>query len=104
MPFKSYLRIGSKIELKAILTSLLLCTTIACTNKSLKGVTDQDRIRVIIDTDANNEIDDQFALAYLLFNGELFDLEGVTVNATRGGGHVDLHYEEARRILMLSNR
>jgi len=28
-----------------------------------------NRISVIIDTDANNELDDQHALAYLFFNG-----------------------------------
>ncbi len=60
------------------------------------------RIRVIFDTDANNELDDQHALAYLLFNGETFDVEGITVNATANGGMIDNHYEEAERILKLS--
>ncbi|HLE56230.1 MAG TPA: nucleoside hydrolase [Rhodothermia bacterium] len=60
------------------------------------------RIRVIFDTDTNNELDDQHALAYLLFNGGAFDLEGVTVNATYNGGGIDEHYREAERILELS--
>ena len=60
-----------------------------------------DRIRVIFDTDTNNELDDQHALAYLLFNGDAFDLEGVTVNATYNGGGIDDHYREAARILEL---
>ena len=28
---------------------------------------EENRIRVILDTDANNEIDDQHSIAYLLF-------------------------------------
>ncbi len=61
-----------------------------------------NRIRVIFDTDANAELDDQHALAYLLFNGETFDVEGVTVNATSGGGTIVDHYAEAERILQLT--
>ena len=59
------------------------------------------RLRVIVDTDANNELDDQHALAYLLFNGRSFDVEGVTVNATRGGGDITEQVAEARRVLTL---
>ncbi len=65
------------------------------------------KIPVIFDTDANNEVDDQHALAYLLFNGKHFDVEGVTVNATSAptgysdGSDVKDHYEEAKRILQL---
>ncbi|TVS13249.1 MAG: hypothetical protein EA424_21760 [Planctomycetaceae bacterium] len=62
---------------------------------------DDDGIRVILDTDANNEIDDQHAIAYLLFNRDVFDVEGITVNATRGGGPVQQHYDEAERIVTL---
>lgn len=59
--------------------------------------------RVIFDTDANNELDDQHALAYLLFNGHIFDLDAVTVNATYNGGDIEGHYLEANRILQLCN-
>lgn len=59
------------------------------------------RIPVIVDTDANNELDDQHALAYVLLSGDTFDVAGVTVNATRGGGNVSQHYEEARRVMAL---
>lgn len=62
------------------------------------------KVRLIYDTDANNELDDQFALMYLLVNGPTFDLEGVTVNATKSGGKIDGHYEEAKRILQLGQR
>ena len=56
---------------------------------------------LIFDTDTNNEIDDQHALAYLLFNSEKFDIKGITVNATVNGGGIDEHYEEANRIMQL---
>jgi purine nucleosidase len=59
------------------------------------------KIPVIFDTDANNELDDQHALAYLLFNGETFTVEGVTVNTTRSGGGIENHYAEAERIIKL---
>lgn len=59
------------------------------------------RPRILIDADANNELDDQHALAYVLLNGDDFDLVGITVNATRGGGDVRAHYEEARRVIAL---
>jgi len=63
--------------------------------------TGNEKIRVIFDTDANNELDDQHALAYLLLNGKTFDVKGVTVNATHNGGNIDSQYEEAARIIKL---
>ncbi len=60
-----------------------------------------EKVRVLFDSDANNELDDQHALAYLLFNGGSFDLEGVTVNRTRNGGDVSKHREEAIRVVKL---
>lgn len=59
------------------------------------------KTRVIFDSDTNNELDDQHALAYLLFNGETFDVAGITVNATRSGGNIDLQYAEAERVTQL---
>ena len=65
------------------------------------------KIDVIFDTDANNEVDDQHALAYLLFNGDHFNVEGVTVNATSSPETFDSftpvsdHYDEARRVMQL---
>lgn len=35
------------------------------------------KVRVIIDTDAHNEIDDQFAIAWVLLSQDVFDVEGV---------------------------
>ncbi len=62
---------------------------------------ENDKIKVIFDTDANNELDDQHALAYLIFNSGIFDILGVTVNATQSGGGIDEHYKEAERIMHL---
>lgn len=60
-------------------------------------------IPVIFDTDANNELDDQHALAYLLLNNQTFDVIGITVNATWNGGAIEKHYEEAERVVKLCN-
>lgn len=61
-----------------------------------------DRIRVVLATDANNELDDQHAIAYLLFNSRTFDAEVITINRTAGGGGIDAHAAEAERIVRLS--
>jgi hypothetical protein len=61
------------------------------------------KLNIIFDTDANNELDDQHALAYLLSNGDFFNLEAITVNATQLGGDIDGHFDEALRILKLYN-
>jgi hypothetical protein len=59
--------------------------------------------RVLLDTDANNELDDQHAIAYMLFSGDAFHVEGITVNRTRGGGDVEKQAEEAERIVKLAS-
>lgn len=61
-------------------------------------------VRLLIDTDANNELDDQYALTYVLHNSDVFDLEGITVNRTYNGGDIQSHYDEAVRILALAER
>lgn len=61
-------------------------------------------IPVIIDTDANNELDDQHALAYALLQPDVFDVVGVTVNNTPRGDGIQGQYDEAKRILHLCNR
>ena len=70
----------------------------ACTNRATET---GDRIPVIFDTDANNELDDQHALAYLLLNPDVFEPVGITVNATRNGGEIGEHVKEAERIVSL---
>ena len=64
---------------------------------------ESEKTRVILDTDANNELDDQHAIAYMLFNGNDFDVEGITVNKTQSGGDVDQHFKEAERVVKLCN-
>jgi len=59
------------------------------------------QIPVILDTDANNELDDQHAIAYMLFNNDVFNIIGITVNATYNGGGIDQHMEEANRVVKL---
>lgn len=59
------------------------------------------KIRVLLDTDANNELDDQHAIAYMLFNSQIFDVEGITVNRTYNGGTIDKQFEEAERVVKL---
>ena len=91
--------------LKISILFLIVLFIGACCNE--KQETIQTKIPVLFDTDTNNEVDDQHALAYLLFSGDHFDLVGVTVNATStpaGYGKesdVSDHYAEAKRILQL---
>ncbi|MRI00788.1 nucleoside hydrolase [Kriegella sp. EG-1] len=61
------------------------------------------RIKIIFDSDANNELDDQFAIAYMLLNGDSFDVKGITVNATRNDVTIQGHFDEAERVMQLCN-
>jgi len=82
---------------------LLLILTIMASTKNNVGSksSNEEKIRIILDTDANNELDDQHAIAYMLFSGDFFDVEGITVNKTYNGGDIEKHYEEAVRIVKL---
>ncbi len=95
--------------LAAIFLSSFACTApeappAASSEETISTEPSPQKIRLIIDSDANNELDDQFALTYALHNSEMFDLEGITVNRTRGGGGIDAHYAEAERVIKLSGR
>jgi len=61
------------------------------------------KMRILIDTDANNELDDQHALAYAFLNEDYFDVVGITVNNTINGEGIQGHYDEALRIIRLFN-
>jgi len=84
-----------KLLPEGICLLIILILLAGCTN------TEPQKIRVLLDTDANNELDDQHAIAYMLFNGDYFDVEGITVNRTSNGGDVNKHYEEAERVVKL---
>ncbi|WP_346861677.1 nucleoside hydrolase [uncultured Draconibacterium sp.] len=59
------------------------------------------KLKILIDTDANNELDDQHALAYAFLNPDVFDVLGVTVNNTANGFGIQGQYDEAERIITL---
>ncbi|MCF8225728.1 MAG: nucleoside hydrolase [Bacteroidales bacterium] len=81
---------------------LLAFASVFCSCSRLANESEK-RIPVILDTDANNELDDQHAIAYMLTNQDVFDIVGITVNSTKNGGLIDNHYTEAVRILTLFN-
>jgi purine nucleosidase len=81
--------------------SLLLLSTLLIAGCATQEKPAEKKIRVIFDTDTNNELDDQHALAYLLFNQQTFKIDGITINATSSGGNIDKQYDEARRVLQL---
>lgn len=89
MNMRSFLSIG-KILAAAVLA--LMCAGCA---------KDDGRMDVIFDTDANNEIDDQHAIAYLLLNDDVFNTLGLTTNTTRNGGDIKLQTLEAKRVTAL---
>lgn len=70
--------------------------------RSSSQQSDRRPTRVLIDSDANNELDDQHAIAYALLSTDDFDVEGITVNRTANGGDIDAQAEEARRIVRLA--
>lgn len=84
----------------SIIAFLIILT--GCDNTKIQ-INNSNKLSVIFDTDANNELDDQHALAYLLFNSDTFKVLGVTVNTTYNGGDIDDQYAEAERILKLCN-
>lgn len=85
-----------------IIVGALLLSGFACQQPSGEvQSTSVKRIPVLFDTDANNELDDQHALAYLLFNDRTFDIRGISVNSTFNGSTIQQQYDEARRIMDL---
>ena len=89
------------------LGSILLVVILlwSCTSEPSENVDAKSKpaIPVIFDTDANNELDDQHALAYMLFNSDIFDIKGITVNETYAGEELQKHVDEANRIVDLCN-
>lgn len=80
---------------------LIFFLVISCTQKPDEPA--PGKVRVLLDTDANNELDDQHAIAYLLLNGDVFSTDGITVNSTRNGGNIEEQAAEAERVVKLCN-
>lgn len=93
-----------RVDLRTYFASLPLCLALLAGQAAhpRTSALAQRLTRVLLDTDANNELDDQHAIAYMLFSGDVFDVEGITVNRTRGGGDVELQAAEAERIVALA--
>ncbi|MFD2999433.1 nucleoside hydrolase [Pontibacter toksunensis] len=87
--------------LKMVFAAACVLLVYSCTSRPESSIQADARIPVIFDTDANNELDDQHALAYLLLNQDTFDVKGITVNATKNGGDIEEQYAEAERVLKL---
>lgn len=63
------------------------------------------KVKIILDCDTKNEIDDQFTIVYALKDPKI-KLEGVvSVQNTRSSGKnsVDIYHKEAKKLLKLSN-
>ena len=97
----------SNLRTPMAIAALLIFTFYSCCDCPEQEAETSFRHHVIFDTDANNEVDDQYALAYLLFSGDHFAVEGVTVNATSDPDGYDTfssvsdHYDEAKRVMQL---
>lgn len=90
--------------MKKIFYAVAVILLVSCTSQK-KETKEQlsNKIKILIDTDANNELDDQHALAYAFLNSDVFDIVGVTVNNTYNGEGIQGHYDEALRIIQLFN-
>lgn len=75
-----------------LLFTLLAVLMAACTD---------GRVDVILDSDANNELDDQHAIAYLLMHQDQLNVVAITSNSTRYGGDAEAQADEARRVKAL---
>jgi purine nucleosidase len=89
----------------SLLFVFLLFSGVSCTmsSKEKDHSMEKKKIKILIDTDTNNELDDQHALAYAFLNGKFFDVVGITVNNTINGEGIQGHYDEALRIIRLFN-
>ena len=69
----------------------------------------QGRVDVVLDTDAYNEIDDQFAIAYLLKNEEKLNTRAIYAapfhnsRSTSAGEGMEKSYAEIFKLLVLMN-
>ena len=52
-------------------------------------ISNMSRKKIILDTDMFNEIDDQFALTYLMKSLDVFDLEAITIAPFSKSGYAN---------------
>ncbi|MGN0369651.1 MAG: nucleoside hydrolase [Butyrivibrio sp.] len=71
--------------------------------KEYYKVADDKKIRVIIDTDAACEADDQYAIAHALMT-QKFLIKGICAEHIKGPGSEQLCYEEIKRVLNYMDR
>lgn len=90
---------GTDMKLVFVIPLILFTVIMMSCTKTTERV--DGKIRVLLDTDANNELDDQHAIAYMLMNGDVFDTDGITVNRTRNGGDINEQAAEAERVVAL---
>lgn len=70
----------------------------------------QGRVDAVIDSDAFNEVDDQFAIAYLLASGEKTDVRAIYAapflnsSVSSPGEGMEASFQEIRRLLELTGR
>jgi len=86
------------ITIFGFLIFILGCTDL---EDLLLNSNNKTKISMILDSDTNNELDDQHAIAYILANRDFFQLKGITVNKTTFGGTIDDQVLEAERVLKL---
>jgi purine nucleosidase len=93
----------NKMNTKTAIFLVMAILGAACQSPQKTKETQPPKLKILIDTDANNEVDDQHALAYAFLNSDVFDLVGITVNNTRNGDGIQGQYDEALRIIQLFN-
>ena len=58
------------------------------------------RIPVILDTDASHGVDDQHAIAYLIYSQDIFDIKGMTSNTT-DGTFIETNHKELEDVVKM---
>ncbi|MEM1118830.1 MAG: nucleoside hydrolase [Bacteroidota bacterium] len=94
---------NANLAIVGIVVSIAVLLT-ACRSTQTAATEAPKPLSVLFDTDANNELDDQHAMIYLLFNEDHFRVAGITTNATKSGGQIAKHTAEAQRILRLAKK
>ncbi len=98
---KNLIKVEDMSLIKKVLVSVFLTVLLLNDGCLSSNQMENEKIRLIIDSDTNNELDDQHAIAYALFNGDIFDVEGITVNKTHSGGDIEKQKAEAVRVVKL---